>query len=71
MGYDFTGCRIFDFPIDFSMDLTTVQHYCAACDTVFFSITRQGRTVAPILTLNGSNNVFPPKEMFVGGQDDG
>jgi len=23
MGYDFTGGRIFDFPIDFSMDLTT------------------------------------------------
>ena len=23
--YDFTGGRIFDFPIDFSMDLTTVQ----------------------------------------------
>ena len=32
MGYDFTGCRIFDFPIDFSMGLTTVQRYCAACD---------------------------------------
>jgi len=32
MGYDFTGGRIFDFPIDFSMGLTTVQHYCAACD---------------------------------------
>ena len=24
MGYDFTGGRIFDFPIDFSMGLTTV-----------------------------------------------
>jgi len=32
MGYDFTGGRILDFPIDFSMGLTTVQHYCAACD---------------------------------------
>ena len=32
MGYDFTGGRIFDFPIDFSMALTTVQRYCAACD---------------------------------------
>ena len=32
MGYDFTGGRIFDFPIDFSMGLTTVQRYCAACD---------------------------------------
>ena len=26
------GGRIFDFPIDFSMGLTTVQRYCAACD---------------------------------------
>ena len=33
MGYDFTGGRIFDFPIDFSMGLTTVQRYCAACDS--------------------------------------
>ena len=32
IGYDFTGGRIFDFPIDFSMGLTTVQRYCAACD---------------------------------------
>ena len=29
MGYDFTGGQIFDFPIDFSMGLTTVR---AACD---------------------------------------
>ena len=34
MGYDFTGGRIIDFPIDFSMGLTTVQRYCAACDTI-------------------------------------
>jgi len=33
-GYDFTGGRIFHFPIDFWMGLTTVQRYCAACDTV-------------------------------------
>ena len=33
MGYDFTAGRIFDFPIDFSMGLTTVQRYCAACDS--------------------------------------
>ena len=32
VGYDFTGGRIFDFCIDFSMGLTTVQRYCAACD---------------------------------------
>jgi len=33
MGYDFTGGRIFDFPIDFSMGLTTVQRISAACDS--------------------------------------
>jgi len=27
MGYDFTGGRIFDCPIDFSMGLTTVQRH--------------------------------------------
>jgi len=37
----------------------------------FFSVTRPGRTVAPILTLNGSNDMFPPKEVLFGGQDDG
>ena len=36
MGYDFTRGRIFDFPIDFSMGLTTVQRYCAACDQFGF-----------------------------------
>jgi len=34
MGYDFTAGRIFDFSIDFSMGLTTVQRYCAACDSL-------------------------------------
>ena len=29
-GYDFTGCRIFGFPIDSCMGLTTAQRYCAA-----------------------------------------
>jgi len=38
MGYDFTGGRIFDFPIDFSMGLTIVQRYCAACDVTFLVI---------------------------------
>jgi len=40
------------------------------CYTVFFSVTRPGRTVAPILTLNGSNDVVPPKEVPFGSQDD-
>jgi len=40
------------------------------CYTVFFSILRPGRTVALILTLNGSNDVFSPKDGPFGGQDD-
>ena len=32
-GYDFRGGRIFHFPIDFRMGLTTVQRYRAACDS--------------------------------------
>ena len=39
MGYDFTGGRIFDFPIDFSMGITSVQRYCAACDKHVDSLT--------------------------------
>ena len=31
-GYDFTGGRIFHFPINFGIRFTTVQCYCAACD---------------------------------------
>ena len=41
MGYNFTEGRIFDFPIDFSMGLTTVQRYCAACDLKVTIIQRQ------------------------------
>jgi len=33
-GYDFTGGRIFYFPIDSCIGLTTVQRKCAACDDV-------------------------------------
>ena len=62
MGYDFTGGRIFDFPIDFSMGLTTVQRYCAACDRLcrdvvgrWLVVTRVhcGQTVhpGPIVTM--------------------
>ena len=40
------------------------------CYTVFFSILPPGRTVALTLTPNGSNDVFPPKEVPFGGQDD-
>ena len=33
----------------------------------FFSGTRPGRTAEPIFTLNGSNDVFPHKEVRFGG----
>jgi len=32
MGYDFTRSRVSHFSIDFCMNVTTVQRYCAACD---------------------------------------
>ena len=38
------------------------------CYPEFFFI---GHTVAPILTLDGSNDVFPPKDGPFGGLDDG
>jgi len=31
-GYNFTRDPISHFPIDFCMDLTTLQRHCAACD---------------------------------------
>ena len=37
----------------------------------FFSILPPGRTVALIVTANGSNDVFPPKDGPFGGLDDG
>jgi len=37
----------------------------------FFSILPRGRTVALIVTTNGSNDVFPPKDGPSGGLDDG
>jgi len=44
-------------------NITTMWLFWLYC---FFSVTRPGRTVAPILTLNGSNDVFPPKEVPFG-----
>ena len=37
----------------------------------FFFVMRPARAVAPILRLNGSNDVFPPKDDPFRGQDDG
>ena len=50
MGYDFTGGRIFDFPFDFSMGLTTVQRYCAACDYVIVIVI--GLTVIGLIVIS-------------------
>jgi len=36
----------------------------------FLSIRRPGRTLGTILTLYGSNDVFPRKEMSFGGYND-
>ena len=45
---------------------------CDFCYPVFFLfIMHPARTVALILTLNNSNDVFPPKDGPSGGQDDG
>ena len=50
-------------------NITPVWFFWLYC--FFFSILPPGRTVALIVTLNGSNDVFPPKEVPFGGQDDG
>jgi len=45
-GFEFTGGRVFHFPNDFAMGLTTVQRYSAACDTHF---SRKGDSLARLL----------------------
>jgi len=44
--------------------------HCFVVLTLFFSFTRQGRTFTPILTLNGSNDVFPHTNGPFGDLDD-
>ena len=60
MGYDFTGGRIFDFPIDFSMGLTTVQRYCDACDHSLYGAVGRHR---PMTSLLYSNRVYAGSKM--------
>jgi len=58
MGYDFTGRRIFDFPIDFSMGLTTVQRYCAACDykyCLYLNLNLKNANITFVDYLSGKN----------------
>ena len=58
MGYDFTGGRIFDFPIDFSMGLTTVQRYCAACDykyCLYLNLNLKNANITFVDYLSGKN----------------
>jgi len=38
---------------------------------IFFSILSTGQTAALARTLNGSNNVFPCKEVLFGGKNEG
>jgi len=56
---------------DYVVDITHRATFGSNRSCPFCFITRPGRTVAPILTLNGSNDVFPPKDGPFGGQDDG
>jgi len=46
------GVEFFHFPIDFSMDLTKVQRYCAACDFRFKEIPKHVHCSRVL--LNGS-----------------
>ena len=55
-GYDFTGGRISRFPIDSFMGLTTVQRYCAACDS---SPEKVGSGKAVGFTRCSSTTVIP------------
>jgi len=50
---------------------TTKSTLWVVRQVLFFSFTRPARTVAPILMLNGSNDVFPPKDGPFGRHDDG
>jgi len=63
-GYDFTGGRIFDFCIDFSMGLTSVQRYCAACDFKNMPLSdakylRNGMRYRHILPWNTETHALP------------
>jgi len=56
-------------PVGTSPQITEINcNFLLSCP--FFSILRPCRTDAQILTLNGSNDVFPPKDGPFGGQDD-
>ena len=50
MGYNFITGRIFDFPIDFSMGLTTVQRQCAACDGNRLQVVSEERDLGVIMS---------------------
>ena len=60
MGYDYTGGRIFDFPIDFSMGLTTVQRYnCAACEMQSGKVLLSRRSIIHGVTMKSG---FEPEQ---------
>ena len=58
-GYDFTGVEFPIFPIDFCMDLTTVQRDCAACDSMSFKVVVNLATSRPLcsVTLKLANSI--------------
>ena len=56
---------------DFFFRLSCLSCPVLSCRVLFFSGTRPGRTAERIFTLYGSNDVFSPKEVPFGGQDDG
>jgi len=49
-GYHFTGGRIFHFPIDIWMGLTTMQRYCATCDNSLYYRTSRYTWTERLLT---------------------
>ena len=51
-------------------NITPLWFFWLFCPVLFYSGTRPGRTVGPIFTLYGSNDVFPLKEVPFGGYND-
>ena len=52
-------------------NITPLWHFCLSCPVMscpvlFFSILRPGRTVGPIFTLYGSNDVFRARKCLLG-----
>jgi len=55
----------------YKRNITTLWLFLLTVLSFIFPGTRPGRTAEPIFTLYGSNDVFWPKKVPFGGQDDG